>query len=124
MNNLLLSGLPHTWLFDLDGTLLKHNGHLGAGDVILPGVKEFWLKIPVDDSIILLSAREEKYRATTEAVLAEHELRFDVLIMGLPKGERILVNDKKPRGLATSISVNVERDAGLKGISIITSEVI
>ena len=122
MINILLSKLPHTWLLDLDGTILRHNGHLGSGDVVLPGVKEFWLKIPHGDSIILLSAREEKYRVSTEAFLIDNDLRFDVLIMGLPKGERILINDKKPGGLQTAISLNVDRDQGTQGYSIFISD--
>ena len=37
---LTLSTLPKTWLFDIDGTLVKHNGYKEGGDVLLPGVRE------------------------------------------------------------------------------------
>ena len=38
-NELLLSTLGHTWIFDLDGTIVKHNGYLIDGkDTLLPGV--------------------------------------------------------------------------------------
>ena len=41
-----LSTLPKTWIIDVDGTLVKHNGYLIDGeDTILDGVKEFFDKI-------------------------------------------------------------------------------
>ena len=37
---LILSTLPKTWIFDLDGTILKHNGYkIDGEDTLLPGVK-------------------------------------------------------------------------------------
>ena len=38
--DLILSTLSKTWIFDLDGTLLKHNGYKTDGeDSLLEGVK-------------------------------------------------------------------------------------
>ena len=34
--NITLSPLGHTWLLDLDGTIVKHNGYKEGGDVRLP----------------------------------------------------------------------------------------
>ena len=40
--NLTLSSLPHTWILDLDGTLVEHNGYKIYGkDRLLPGVRDF-----------------------------------------------------------------------------------
>lgn len=113
MTDLVISSLPHTWILDLDGTIVKHNGHLEQGDLLLAGVEEFWRSIPDHDAILLLSARREEYRSETEDFLNDHGLRFDALIMGLPKGERILLNDQKPGGLQTALAVTVKRDEGL-----------
>ena len=45
--NLVLSTLPHTWIFDIDGTLVKHNGYMTPeGDTLLDGVAEFLASIP------------------------------------------------------------------------------
>jgi len=110
--SLTLSSLDHTWLIDLDGTVLRHNGHLGTGDELLPDVHAFWQSIPDADTIILLSAREEKYRNSTLEFVTKSGLRFDHAIFSLPHGERVLINDVKPRGLKTAIAVNVARDAG------------
>lgn len=41
MTRLSLSSLPHTWLIDIDGTLLKHNGYKEGGDELLEGVLDF-----------------------------------------------------------------------------------
>ena len=48
----IMSTLPKTWIFDLDGTLLKHNGYKIDGvDTVLPGVREYLESIPKEDHI-------------------------------------------------------------------------
>ena len=37
-------------------------------------------------------------------------IRYDAIVCGVPYGERILVNDRKPSGLTTAIAMNTERD--------------
>jgi len=113
MISLSLSSLPHTWIIDIDGTILSHNGHKGHGDQLLAGVKEFWQSIPEGDTIILMSAREEFYADLTLDFLRSNGLRYNQVIFGLPKGERILINDIKPSGLDTALAINVRRDEGL-----------
>jgi hypothetical protein len=113
-----LSKLPHTWIIDLDGTVLKHNGHLLGGDSLLPGVQAFWNQLPKCDIIVLMSAREEYYRDSTLDYLRTAGLRFDFALFGMPKGERILMNDSKPLGLRTAIGINLVRDSGLEAIQL------
>ena len=116
---LKLSGLPKTWFIDLDGTVLVHNPGLAEPDRLLPGVREFWAKaIRLEDRVILVTARDPQFETATRVFLAMQELRFDQLIMGLPTGERIVLNDKKPSGLHTAIAINVLRNGGLDGIEI------
>ncbi len=56
---MILSTLPKTWIFDLDGTLVKHNGYLTDGqDVLLDGVKEYLADIPEQDMVLILTARD------------------------------------------------------------------
>ncbi|NPV88357.1 hypothetical protein HPY42_02345 [Coprothermobacteraceae bacterium] len=110
---IVLSNVPKLWLIDLDGTIVKHNGYLQGGDELLPGAKEFLDSLPETDVIFILSARPEEYRENTESFLKAKGVRFDKLIMGLPQGERILINDVKPSGLQTAHAINVERDQGL-----------
>ena len=107
------SDLNKTWLFDLDGTLVKHNGYKNDGEELLPGVKDFFSKISEDDKIIILTARSLEYKEITEKFLKENNIRFDHIIYDLPIGERILFNDKKPSGLKTAYAYNLDRDTGL-----------
>ncbi len=118
MSTLSLSRLGHTWLIDVDGTLLAHNGHLHGEDRLLPGVSDFWQQIPADDQIVLLSARAQADRERTLNLLRSHGLRFDHALFGLPTGERILINDRKPSGLITALAVTLTRDQGLGGCRI------
>jgi hypothetical protein len=114
----VLSALKHTWLIDIDGTILKHNGYKTSSEELLPGVKQFWSQIPESDYIILLSAREGIYKNSTLQFLREHQIRFDQAIFDLPTGERIVINDKKPGGLITAMAVDVNRDAGLGDLQV------
>ena len=109
-----LSALPKTWLLDVDGTLVKHNGHLNGGDELLEGVSEFFQNIPPEDKIILLTSRDNKYRQSLVDFFNQHNLRFDELICGLPMGERILINDRKNSGLQTAYAINKKRDFPLE----------
>jgi PhoPQ-activated pathogenicity-related protein len=115
---LKMSSLPKTWIIDLDGTVFLHNGYLLGKDILLPGVKNFFDNIPSSDKIILITARNESFREFTERSLIGYGIRYDLLIMNLPVGERILINDKKPKGLRTAYAVNLTRNKGLSDISI------
>jgi hypothetical protein len=115
---LRLSTLPHTWLFDLDGVIVPHNGHLRGDESLLPGVRALWATIPAGDCIVVLSARGEEHGAAALALMAAQGLRVDRALFGLPVGERILINDAKPGGLLTALAVNLERDTGLGEVTI------
>ena len=108
--NITLSPLGHTWLLDLDGTIVKHNGYKEGGDVLLPGAKEFIESLPEGDMVIIVTARKEEYREITERFLEENGVRYDHIIFGAPYGERIVINDEKPSGLPVSVAVNTDRD--------------
>ena len=113
MKELVLSPLGHTWFLDLDGTLVKHNGHLTDGrDSLLPGAGALLAQIPADDLVVIVTSRGESHRAATEVFLVESGIRYDHIIFGAPFGERIVVNDAKPSGLRTAVSVSVSRDEG------------
>ena len=106
-----LSHLNKTWILDVDGTIVKHNGYkLDGHDTLLEGVKEFFEKLPSNDKVILLTAREGEYLEDLESFLKENGIRCDYLLSDMPMGERILINDKKPSGLKTAYAVNKERD--------------
>jgi hypothetical protein len=110
-----LSNLKKTWILDLDGTLLLHNGHKNGQDVILPGVKEFLSKIE-DDFIIIVTARDESDRTKTEEFLKNSSIKYNTIVFAAPVGERIIINDEKPSGLVTAHAVSVQRNFGLSDI--------
>ena len=100
MLELKLSNLPKTWIFDIDGTLVVHNGYLQPqGDEILPGVTEFFNRIPPEDKVILMTARNERFRLQLENFLFKNGIRFDK------------INDRKPSGLKTAFAVNKDRNS-------------
>lgn len=108
-----LSNLRKTWIFDLDGTIVVHNGYKRDGEKILPGVLDLFQKIK-DDFIIIITARDASERESTVQFLQKNGLRHDQIIFGVPVGERILLNDEKPGGLITAHAVSLKRDIGLE----------
>lgn len=106
-----LSGLGKSWILDLDGTIVTHNGYLNNGkDEFLPGAKEFLKSIPTKDMVLFVTSRKEEYAELTENFLRENGIRYNYIIYNAPYGERILINDKKPSGLTTALAINTERD--------------
>lgn len=106
-----VSSLRKTWILDLDGTIVKHNGYKTDGqDTFLPGAEEFLKSIHPEDMLIFVTSRSKETASRTEEFLAKRQVRYDAIIYNAPYGERILINDKKPSGLSTAIAVNTERD--------------
>ena len=111
--NLVLSPLPHTWIFDIDGTLCIHNGYKNGRDVILDGVKELFTQIPNEDMIILLTSRKEEAKENLIKFMNDNGLRYNHIIFDAPMGERILINDNKPSGLKCAYAINKKRNDAL-----------
>ena len=111
VEKMILSTLPKTWIFDLDGTLVKHNGYLLDGaDTLLDGVKEYMSGLPPEDRILILTSRKEAYKTSTVRFLDENGIRYDAVLFDMPVGERIVVNDRKPSGIRMAVAVNCTRD--------------
>lgn len=109
------STLNKTWILDVDGTIVKHNGYKIDGyDTLLDGVKEFFAQLNADDKVVLLTARKEEYLPALKEFLELNGIRYDYLLLDMPMGERILVNDRKPSGLDMAFSVNKDRDKKLE----------
>ncbi len=103
--------MPKTWILDLDGTLVVHDGPYILGrDEFLPGAREFLESIPRRDMIIFLTARSDYEKPHTIRFLKENNIRYDHIIFNAGEGERIMINDMKPDGLVTAYAVNTKRD--------------
>lgn len=108
------SDLNKTWIFDLDGTLVVHNGYKTGVDTLLPGVKQFFQNtIKTGDYVLILTARKSEYKDITEKFLFDNGIFYDRIIYDLPYGERFLFNDEKESGLITSYCFSLKRDEGL-----------
>ncbi len=110
-NQIHVSPLAKTWILDLDGTIVVHNGpYIYGEDRFLPGAKEFLDNIPAQDMIIFLTARCNYEKAHTLRFLEKNNVRYDHIIFNAGHGERILINDNKPDGLVTAMAINTTRD--------------
>ena len=114
-----------TYFIDVDGTIVEYLTweqldamalvnpiSTLAAETLLPGVKELWSKITNEDSVVITTARHEKHRALTEKIFEDHSLRYDTILMDLPNGPRILINDTPDILIKKAIAINVERNHG------------
>lgn len=110
-HTLKMSTLNKTWIFDLDGTIVEHNGYLKYGeDRLLDNIKGFLDELPSEDYVLILSARSSAYKDLTLKFLSDNKIRYDKIMFDMPAGERIVINDLKPNGLKCAYSINIERD--------------
>lgn len=110
-NVIKVSSLAKTWILDLDGTIVKHNGYKDNGeDSFLDGAEKFLKEIPEEDMVVFLTSRTEKEKKLTENFLKKHDIRYNTIIYNAPFGERILINDAKPSGLKTALAFTTKRD--------------
>ena len=108
-----LENLPKTWFFDLDGTLVVHNGFVNGDDILLPNVLEFFEQnVKENDIVVITTARKEKHKETVISFLNKNKIKFNHIIFNLTVGVRVLVNDKKPDGSLTAYSINLDRNKG------------
>lgn len=119
---MILSPLRKTWIFDFDGTLVEHNGYKTGRDRLLPGVRDFLSKIPEDDCIIILTARECGAAEKTERFLKEEGIRYNHIFYEIPMGERLLFNDSKPSGLKMCYSIERVRNQGLSDVEFLIDQ--
>lgn len=112
--------MKNTYFVDIDGTLIYHHGSLESQVVVnaalLPGVKEKFVKwVDEDATIIITTGRRESLRAVTEQQLHDLKIPYDLLIMGIGRGQRVVINDLKPNSdNPTAVAYNPKRNVGLK----------
>tara|TARA_R110001606_G_scaffold176384_1_gene322965 strand:+ start:85 stop:447 length:363 start_codon:yes stop_codon:yes gene_type:complete len=116
---------PTTIFCDLDGTLVEHSNATDAQspthklkllDGTLEKLRE-WEKNGF--SIILTTGRRESLRRVTKNQLEEVGIIYDLLIMGIGGGKRILINDKKlNKNEDYAIAINLTRNEGVKNLKL------
>lgn len=108
--------ISKTYILDIDGTLLEHIPDFK--DICshpslrpLPGAREKTSKWHCEGHVIvLITARPEGLRKLTELQLHNAGIIYDMLIMGVGQGPRILVNDFVPGSEQKAIAVNIVRN--------------
>jgi hypothetical protein len=121
--------VPKTIFCDIDGTILKHTGDIvknyTCSSETLPNVIETFKSWDKNNfKIILITGRKESTRKYTEEQLGRLGIVYDELIMGLPNGDRVIINDKKPRHPRnTAYSINVVRNKGFENLDLISTNV-
>lgn len=108
---------------DIDGTISfqskDNETNFNRPMTLLPGVKEkFWEWENKGYTIIITTARKESLRDRTIQQLQDAGLFWDQLIMGLPGGERIVINDRTYSGMVRAIAIHREKNQGMEDISI------
>ena len=120
---------PKTIFCDIDGTLFHHfgnvNDNIAKDPIVLHNVLETiaqWEKL--NYKIILITGRKESTRKQTELQLASAGIYYDLLIMGITNGDRILINDKKLNGVKnTTFAINLVRNTGLGNYNLTSSNI-
>ena len=73
----VLSTLGHTWILDLDGTIVKHNGYkLDGTDQFIPGAANFLASIPEKDMIVWITSRPAALRERTVEFLDRYGIHL------------------------------------------------
>ena len=113
-----------TIICDIDGTLLFHHGsqysQIKKSPKILPGtIEKFHEWDKKGYRVILITGRRESTRLVTESQLRECGIIYDKLIMGVGRGERILINDmKESSNSKTAIAINLVRNIGIASVEV------
>lgn len=122
-----------TIFIDIDGTIFPHVGSLtniidNYQDFLLqeplPGVREKFNEWAYKGYLIIITtARPRSLESITVQQLENAGLFYDGLIMGLPRGPRVVINDIKPATeeypeLLTAEAVNLVRNEGLSGVNV------
>ena len=106
---------------DIDGTILKHQGNTRMITIsqpeVLPGVVTKINEWEVNGhKIIITTGRRESLRAETEKQLQSLGIPYDILLMGVTSGYRVLINDKTTLGDDSAFAINLQRNKGFEEI--------
>lgn len=106
-----------TFFIDLDGTLITNTSHLippyiGQGKPLEENI-EILRNLYKGGfcKIIITTSRPEEYRLSTIEELNKYDIKYDLLIMGLPHCQRVLINDfANSNPYPSAKSINIDRN--------------
>ena len=105
---------------DIDGTILKYRKFEEVESVpaeLTPDAIKLSEWHDEGHHVIITTARPESMRVHTEKELRDLGLKWSMLIMGIGRGPRILINDESPtvRG-PKAIAFSIKRNEGLSKV--------
>jgi hypothetical protein len=108
----------NTYFCDIDGTIFKYRKFETYETTKAEGIKstiDYLDKVASKGHMIILTtARPEYLRIHTEIELHENYIPYDMLIMGIERGPRYLINDMDPNSTGErAIAINLIRDKGI-----------
>lgn len=114
---------PKTIICDIDGVLVRHNNKGLSEQLNTELLKNSVKKINEWDvkgyNIILITGRRESMRQCTITQLRSFGIYYDLLIMGVGGGDRVLINDRKPKkNRDTAYSINLDRNEGIGNVEV------
>ena len=116
--------MKKTIFLDIDGCVLEHHGNLTSQITEPPRLLNGTLSRLTEwesagHMIILTTGRKESMRKKTEEQLISVGIIYDQLIMGLNRGERIIINDKKPNtDMRVARAIEIVRNNGIIDIEL------
>lgn len=84
---------------------------------LLPGTRKKFMEWRSKGYTIILATGRPLSREHTVHQLAQAGIPYDLLVMGVGGGKRVLINDKKPDGSLTAAAYNLERNVGIADIN-------
>jgi Trk K+ transport system NAD-binding subunit len=113
--------VKHATIFcDIDGTLFKYREFSDLQTVkaeVIPSVADYLrLHEKLGSHIVITTARPENLRHWTVHELNKNEIPYHQLVMGIGRGNRILINDHKEGHSPRAISFPIVRNEGLPEI--------
>ncbi len=111
----------NTIFCDIDGTLFKYRKFesykTSEAEVLEGAVDKLQDWKNQGHMIILTTARPEDLREHTIYELNKNNINYDMLIMGIERGPRFLINDMDPNKVGKrAVGINLLRDLGLASI--------
>lgn len=112
----------NTYFVDIDGTIFvyrKFETYLETEAQVIKSSKQFLQQVKDEGHMIVLTtARPNSMRLHTEYELDVNNIPYDLLVMGIERGPRYLINDMDPNKPGErAIAINVIRDGGIQSNS-------
>jgi predicted secreted acid phosphatase len=111
--------MKHPTIFcDIDGTIFKYRKFENIFDEkasLIDGIQKYLKHFSLNGGhIVITTARPNNLREFTIDELIENNIPFDQLVMGIGRGERILINDSEFENVPRAIAIALNRNQSIE----------